>query len=426
MPISFLHAADIHLDSPLKGLERYEGAPVDRIRGATRAAFSRLIDLAIEKRVDFVLIAGDLYDGDWRDYNTGLFLARELRRLRDERIPAFLIAGNHDAANKMTRALQLPENVRFLSHDRAETVLLDELNVAIHGQSFAKAAVTENLAAGYPEPVRGYFNIGLLHTGMGGMDGHERYAPCTLDELRTRGYDYWALGHIHARQVICDTPLVVFAGNIQGRHIREPGPKGCLLVTVGSDQRITLVFHRLDRVRWERVRVDLAALELEPEFLARTALVLDELLSMESDPDVMLAVRLTLVGPTALHQRLHVDTERFIAELRNLAAERGGDRMWIEQVELRTEPPRQTVVLEGPFQELMDILDQFQSNPASMSAVVTELAELKRRLPAELVNAPDGPRLDDPDWLKNQLADVQPLLLDLLLASNVATKQATI
>src|SRR3974390_1395346 len=138
MAITFLHAADIHLDSPLNGLERYENAPVDRIRGATRRAFTRLIDLAIDKRVDFVLLAGDLYDGDWRDYNTGLFLARELRRLRDCHIPVFLIAGNHDAANKMTRSLRLPDNVRFFSQDRPETVALDALDVAIHGQSFAK------------------------------------------------------------------------------------------------------------------------------------------------------------------------------------------------------------------------------------------------------------------------------------------------
>src|SRR3954464_3372411 len=136
MAITFLHAADIHLDSPLRGLERYEHAPVDRIRGANRRAFERMIGLAVDRRVDFVLIAGDLYDGDWRDYNTGLYLVKELGRLRDHKIPVYLIAGNHDAANKMTRALTLPENVRLLAHDRPETVRLDELDVAIHGQSF--------------------------------------------------------------------------------------------------------------------------------------------------------------------------------------------------------------------------------------------------------------------------------------------------
>jgi exonuclease SbcD len=304
MAVTFIHAADIHLDSPLKGLERYENAPVERIRGATRRAFTRLIDLAIEKTVDFVLIAGDLYDGDWRDYNTGLYLVRELGRLRELKIPVFVIAGNHDAANKMTRALRPPENVRFLAHERPETVHLEELGVAIHGQSFAKAAVMENLAAAYPAPEKGYTNIGLLHTGMGGVDGHERYAPCTLEELRVRGYDYWALGHIHARQVLCNEPMVVFAGNVQGRHIRETGPKGCLLATIYPDQRIEAVFHRLDQVRWERGSVDIAELETESEILGRAVEMFDGLLASEPDRDSMLAVRVSLRGRTSLHGRL--------------------------------------------------------------------------------------------------------------------------
>src|SRR5262249_13962811 len=179
MAISFLHAADIHLDSPLRGLEQYEHAPAERIRGATRRAFERLIDLALERRVDFVLIAGDLYDGDWRDYNTGLYLARQLGRLRDAAIPVFVIAGNHDAANKMTRVLRLPGNVQLLSPAAPQTIRLDDLEVAIHGQSFAREAVTDNLVAGYPAAIPGWVNIGLLHTGLTGLEGHAPYAPCT-------------------------------------------------------------------------------------------------------------------------------------------------------------------------------------------------------------------------------------------------------
>ena len=173
MTISFLHAADIHLDSPLRGLERYENAPWTGFEGR-RNALSRMIDLAIEKCVDFVLIAGDLYDGDWRDYNTGLFLVKELSRLRDNKIRVVLIQGNHDAANKMTRALPLPENVRLLTHERPETVVWDDLGVAIHGQSFARAAVTENLAAAYPAAVAGCVNIGLLHTCLAGRKAMSR------------------------------------------------------------------------------------------------------------------------------------------------------------------------------------------------------------------------------------------------------------
>jgi DNA repair exonuclease SbcCD nuclease subunit len=418
MAISFLHAADIHLDSPLKGLERYEGAPVERIRGATRRALERLIDLAIEQRVDFALFAGDLYDGDWRDYNTGLYLAQQLRRLREHGIPVFIIAGNHDAANKMTRALALPENVRVLAHERPETVVLDDLGVAIHGQSFATAAVTENLAAAYPAPRSGYINIGMLHTGLGGMDGHEPYAPCSLEELRRRGYDYWALGHVHARQDMWLDPPVVFPGNVQGRHIREHGPKGCVVATVRANQTVEHVFHRLDQVQWVRGVVDVSGLESESDALGSTAEVLDRLLDAEPDPDSLLAVRVILSGTTDLSGRLHADRERIVAEVRSLATERCGERLWIEKVEIEARPRRAVTVPDGPIEELMEVLGQLRADRDSMYAVIEELAELKRKLPSELFHDADSPRLDDAGWLQTLLEEVHPLLFDLLLKSD--------
>ena len=384
-----------------------------------RRAFVRLIDLAIERTVDFVLISGDLYDGDWRDYNTGLFLVQQLRRLRESRIRVFLIAGNHDAANKMTRTLPMPENVHFLDHNRPQTVYLEELGVAIHGQSFAKAAITENLAAAYPGAVRGYLNIGLLHTAMNGTDGHERYAPCTLDELRSRGYNYWALGHVHTRQVLCTEPMVVFPGNVQGRHARETGPKGCLVATVGSDQRIDPVFQRLDQVRWERGTVDASGLENESDLMGRADAMFDDLLAAEPDPDVMVAVRVIFGGMTSLHGRLHADADRWLAEVRNLATEKGGDRLWIEKVELRVQPARAPTLPDGPFEDLLDVIEQLRSGPGAVQSVIDELAELKRKLPAELVHDPEGPRLDDADWLRVLLPQVEPLLVDLLLKSDI-------
>jgi exonuclease SbcD len=416
MAISFLHAADIHLDSPLKGLERYEGAPVDRIRGATRRAFSRMIDLAIEKRVDFVVIAGDLFDGDWRDYNTGLFLVKELSRLRDHKIPVVLIQGNHDAANKMTRVLPLPEKVRVLTHERPETFLLEDQGVAIHGQSFAKAAVTDNLAAAYPSPIAGCVNIGLLHTCLGGAEGHESYAPCTLDELRSRGYDYWALGHIHARQVICSDPLVVFSGNVQGRHARETGAKGCLIATISSSGSIEPVFHRVDVVRWEKARVDVSELDTESDLFDRTVESLDNLLAAEFDPERLLAVRVVIAGTTHLHDRLLADPDRVVAEVRSLAADRGQDRLWIEKVELRTRAPQSVTIPEGPIEELLEVLAQFRADPESLQQLVEALAELKRKLPPDVTRDGDGdgPRLDDLEWLQALLEQVQPMLLGLL------------
>jgi exonuclease SbcD len=421
MAITFLHAADIHLDSPLRGLERYENAPIERIRGATRRAFERMIDLALERRVDFVLIAGDLHDGDCRDFNAALYLTRELGRLRDARIPVFVIAGNHDAANKMTRVLRLPDNVRLLQSDRPETLPLDDHDVRIHGQSFARAAVTENLVLGYPAPVPGCTNIGLLHTCLAGAEGHESYAPCTVEDLRAKGYDYWALGHIHARRVACDDPPVVFAGNVQGRHIRETGPKGCLLVTLDPGGGSEQCFQRLDQVRWERGRVDVSDAHTNDELLERADRTLDALHRSEDDPECLLVVRVVLHGASALNDRLLADPERYTNEIRSLAQDRGRDRFWIEKVEIQTRPRRAVVVPDGPIEEIHDVLRQLRDEPDALKELGDELAELRRKLPNDLIEGPDSPRLGDAEWLRDALDQVEPLLLETLLRSERAT-----
>ena len=193
----FLHAADPHLDSPLHGLQFHEGAPVELLRGATRRAFENLVQLAIDEQVDFVVIAGDVYDGDWKDYSTGLYFRGQMVRLGDEGIPVYLIAGNHDAASVITRKLGLPENVHVFSTRSAESMDVASLPVVIHGRGFPNRAVPENLVEEYPAAIPGKFNLGMLHTSLTGKPGHDTYAPCSEMDLRGKGYDYWALGHIH-------------------------------------------------------------------------------------------------------------------------------------------------------------------------------------------------------------------------------------
>ncbi len=248
--MKFVHAADPHIDSPLRGLAAYAGAPVQAMRGATRQAFESLVALCISECADLLVIAGDVYDGDWKDFGTALYLRAQLARLREAGVEVVLIRGNHDAASVITRNLKLP-GIHVLRHDRPESVVLEDLGVAVHGQSFATRAVTENLAAGYPAPLPGFMNVGLLHTSLGGYAEHEHYAPCGLEELVSRGYDYWALGHVHARAVLHADPYVVFAGNLQGRQMRECGAKGATLVEV-LDGELALSHHPLDHVRWSR------------------------------------------------------------------------------------------------------------------------------------------------------------------------------
>jgi DNA repair protein SbcD/Mre11 len=164
-------------------------------------------------------------------------------RLAKANIPAFLIYGNHDAENQITKRLTLPDNVRVFPSKKAATIRLDRYGVAVHGQSFKLRAVTENLVAEYPTPVTDLFNIGILHTGLGGMHGHANYAPCSLDDLINKGYDYWALAHVHQGAILHRDPYVVFCGNLQGRHIREDGVKSATLVSVedGAVQEVSRI-----------------------------------------------------------------------------------------------------------------------------------------------------------------------------------------
>jgi DNA repair exonuclease SbcCD nuclease subunit len=410
--LKLLHAADVHLDSPRGGIERVSDAPVDAIRQAPRRALENLVRLAVAEKVDAVLLAGDLYDGDWKDFRTGLFFVEQTAKLHDAGIPVFLIAGNHDASNKMTRSLRLPPNVHFFSADRPSTQIRENLGLAVHGQSFATAAVLDDLSAGYPDPIRGLFNVGLLHTCATSTE-HERYAPCTIEGLRLRGYDYWALGHVHQRQTLLEEPFVVFPGNIQGRHAKETGAKGCVLVHIDDRERVRCEFKPLDVFRWERCRVDASQAETPAEVVDRTSVALRKVID-ECDGRP-LATRIELVGACRAHEALVADSRRWDYEIRGAAAQIGGDNLWIEKV-LRDTRPAATGELEmdGPVGELLELLRDYRSDPASMEELQAVLSPLAEKLPGELSLGPEPFQLASPERVARLLDDVEQLLLHRL------------
>ncbi len=387
----FLHAADIHLDSPLRGLSRYPGAPVDVLRTATREAFRKLIDHAIDEAVAFVVIAGDLYDGDWLDVSTGIYLVEQLGRLDRAGIRAVLLSGNHDAENRITRDLPLPGNAFRFGSRKPETFRFDDIGVALHGQSFARRDMTDNLAASYPKPLPDLFNIGVLHTALEGNAEHAPYAPCSLEELRNKGYAYWALGHVHRRQILSTDPHVVFPGNLQGRHARETGPKGATLITV-DDARVTgLEAIAFDVVRWARIDVDIGGVSRVEEASRRIDDALDEALQSQADGR-LLAVRVRLTGRTPLHGEFARDEAGLRERLLALASAIGWDRVWPEKLELATEPPRTDAELRGREDALGDLrrmLDGARDDAELAALVKTPLDELWSRLPAELKNEID-------------------------------------
>jgi DNA repair protein SbcD/Mre11 len=336
--VKFLHCADIHIDSPLRGLSRGEGVPADEIRLAARGAFDNLIALALDEEVAAVVIAGDLYDGDRDDYGTAIYLHRQFERLREAGIPVVIAYGNHDAASEITRRLRPPGNVQTLPHKAAATVRLDDIGVAFHGQSYGKKVVTDDLSAGYPDGLPGYLNVGVLHTCLDGRPGHEPYAPCRSEALAARGYAYWALGHVHAREAVQrDGVWIVFPGNLQGRHARETGAKGATLVEYEADEIKGVEHRELDTVRWVRCEVDVsAAVGVDDVLVAATAALQEQ---TRDDAGRLTAARLQLVGATAAAGDLARRREEWEAQLRaDLAGARG--RLWLEKVDVAVTPPR--------------------------------------------------------------------------------------
>ncbi len=410
----FVHTADIHLDSPLRGLEAHDDAPVAEIRGATRRAFDALIDLAIDEAVAFLLIAGDLYDGDWKDYNTGLYFAGRMGRLAKAGIKVFIVSGNHDAASQLTKAMPWPENVTIFSARKAESKKLEELGTIIHGQSYSFRAVTDNLLAGYPRKEPGYVNIGLLHTSLTGRAGHEAYAPCTVAELQATGYDYWALGHVHRREIVGVEPWIVFPGNLQGRHIREEGAKGVTVVTV-EEGRITEVQERpLDVLRWAQYRVDLSECDsIESVYGAvRQALIRQR----EQADGRTLALRLVLTGNCPVHAHLLARTAELTEEFRGIAA--GIGELWLEQVRFQTSRKVRLEEILGedtPLAGLLQTVHQLELDADTLLTLVPELAVLKAKLPAE-VDSDEEPFFDSsPAKIAELHAEVRELLIAKLL-----------
>ena len=423
----FIHAADLHIDSPLRGLSRYPGAPLERLRGATRRALERLVDLALAEQVDFVLLAGDLYDRDWPDFHTGLFVRGQMVRLARAGIRVFIVQGNHDAHGVITRQVSWPDNVKLFSSRSAESVHWPELGVAIHSRSFPDRAVPEDWVPDYPPAQPGCFNIGLLHTSLTGAEGHDTYAPTSLALLRTKGYDYWALGHIHQRQVVCQQPRVVFSGNLQGRHAKETGPKGCELVTV-QGAHINSQPIALDVVRWHQLALDVTAIDTLDDFTASVAAQL-QALTPTAASDVLHAVRVVLTGASALHALEAAQPGTLAAAVQAAAQDVRDADMWIERVHLALRSALDRAQLAqgtDAIAELVRGVDALAQDPAALADLCrTHLAEVLNKMPAEVSSTltasasaaasaaalDDLPRLDQPEDLLALLRDAEATLL---------------
>lgn len=379
----FLHAADLHLDSPLRGLAQHEGLSLSRIRNASRKALDTLVETALREDVAFVVIAGDLYDGSWKTIGTGLYMARALGRLLSHNIRVFLLQGNHDAVSVLTRDLPLPEGVARFPSQAPETFRIDTLGVALHGQSFASRHVPDDMTRFYPPPVPGYFNIGVLHTSLSGHGRHETYAPCTQEGLAALGYDYWALGHVHERMIAGPSPHIVFPGVLQGRHIHEQGEKGAVLVTVRDGAVCAVDPVLCDDVRWTHETLDCTGIEQDSALHERIGALLRSVAGR--DPERLFILRLTLCGETSLHQTLARPPQALREAILHLAAMSAGT-VELEKLVIETRPPERTASLSPGGRDddaIAGFLREAAEDPALRAQIRDDLEACLGTLPLD-------------------------------------------
>jgi DNA repair exonuclease SbcCD nuclease subunit len=389
MDFSFIHAADLHLGSPFAGMASKDPILATRLASASREAMEELVLKAVENQVQFVIIAGDLYDQDWKDTSIGHFFNRQMARLERAGIPVYLLRGNHDADHVIVRAskMTLPANVKVFSSLKVDRFEIPELRVVLHGRSFAERATTENLASTYPVAEPGLFNIGVLHTSLDGREGHANYAPCTVTDLAQRGYHYWALGHVHGFEEITRDPYIVYPGNLQGRDVRECCAKGAVLVRVEGGEVAEVERLILDRIRWESLTADLTGFSTDEEIFAAVLASIHEAVTQTGSTP--LVFRMTLHGSTSLHRKLLADLGA-VAEEVMAAAGQVNEQTWLESVKIATSEP---VLLHTPADtalaalDLAAMLDPLLSSEAVMVEVRAALGQIRNRLPA--MNIPE-------------------------------------
>jgi DNA repair exonuclease SbcCD nuclease subunit len=375
----FIHAADVHLDSPLRSLALRDPDLAELIGNATRRAFVRIIDLCLDEQVDALLLAGDLYDGDQTSMKTARFLSEQIRRLHEAGIHVFVIRGNHDALSRITKELTFPDSVKVFG-GRAEAIVVDRSNgdfpVAIHGLSFAQPHAPESLIGKYKLPIEGAVNIGLLHTSLAGAPGHDLYAPCSLADLQATGFRYWALGHVHKRSVVEGKCAIVMPGMPQGRDINEAGAKSVTLVTVADDRSIRIEERVTSIAQFERVSIDATRIDDWRDLVGALGRVIERARDgLESEH---LVARVHLTGATPLAWRIRRDLDR--------ASMIGA--CWVERLEVDCKAPGAAAASrDHPITELRRLIDEEVFRSDAYQAEAVDIAEeLRTQLPQECRN----------------------------------------
>jgi exonuclease SbcD len=416
--VKFIHAADLHIDSPMRGLDTYDGAPIDQLRAATRRALIGLVDLALREKVDLVILAGDIYDRELGDFRAALFFREQMIRLVGAGVRVFIVKGNHDAEGQISKRLPDVQGVHVFSSRTAEVIDLPHLGVAVHGKSFPERIVSEDLVPSYHEPIAGRFNIGVLHTSLTGRIGHDPYAPTDVETLSAKNYDYFALGHIHAREVVREAnPRIVFPGNLQGRHVGETGSKGCELVIVDGNMVTSAEHVSLDVVRWHNLTVDATGLETVTTLAQKFQDACKGCISGAQDR--LHAMRVTVQGESALHALEARDPGSIAAAIQAATQDFVLADLWIESVHLELRSPiDREAVAQRPdaVGEVVRLVDELAADDDALRAWILANLDKLPNLPPDLADV-DPSKLTGEE-LRAYLAEAEATVLSKLTAAS--------
>ncbi|WP_321363622.1 DNA repair exonuclease [uncultured Celeribacter sp.] len=378
--IKILHTADVHLDSPLRSLAIRNSALRDVVATATRTSFSQLVDVAISEGVAALLISGDLFDGKERSARTGAFLIGELDRLGQAGIRVFYIKGNHDAENPITGALDLPAHVHVFDARGGKQQLAED--IWIHGVSFADRHAPDSLLPRFHAPVTGAVNIAMLHSSLAGASGHDIYAPCLVADLIASGFDYWALGHIHKRQVHSEAPWVVMPGMPQGRDIGESGPKSATLLTI-EHGKIEVREVLSSVVEFVQTTLDVTHVTSDDTLRRMLRQHLTEIRQKITSP--VGVVRLRLTGRPPRYWQIIRDKDIWDEQAHELAQATGA--LWIDKFQVDLLPPETETDTNGASEELAHTMSLIRKEPGFIAIAQEEIETVLQDLPVALRNS---------------------------------------
>jgi len=415
--VKFIHAADLHLDTPFKGLATWNADLAKRLRNATFESYRRIIDLCLKHRVDFLLISGDIFDSEIQSLAAQLGFVSGLKRLSENGIATYLICGNHDPLDSWMEGLQMPGHVFRFGSGEIETYGFSKdghLLADIQGISYAVQEVNENLSKRYTiSKNRAPVSIALLHGSVGATGPHKNYAPFTLEDVEHKGFDYWALGHIHKRQVVhAANPAIAYPGNPQGRDFGETGPKGCLLVEIEENRPPGIKFLETQSIRFEEVLLDLSG----EERIDRIPLLINDAITQIDgyNEQSSYIVRVLVRGRTTLHALLNRPGEmEQITEQFNEGQIHQTRFTLIDRIEIRTRPDIDLDKIRKGADftaEILKFLEGYGEDEAKLSALIDSVDEdfVSPNAKRELDPLSDGEK-------KEILERAKWLLLDHLL-----------